>query len=249
MGGDALTWAAGLAGVALAAFVKGAVGFGYPLIATPLMAFATDVRTAVAVLVLPNILMDGAQVVRRPGIVAALRRHAPLIVTGIAGTVVGTQFLAVLSTRGLLLTLGVTLLAFVILSVARPAWRIAPGSERLLAPVVGLFAGTLGGLTNTPAVVVSPYYYAIGLPKVEFVRALSATFLVFKLAQFGAVWQVGLIDRRVLLPWLAATVVSLAAFRLGLGAQDRIPQAMFNRAVLSLLTVLAVAMLVRALRS
>jgi len=36
MGGDALTWAAGLAGVALAAFVKGAVGFGYPLIATAL---------------------------------------------------------------------------------------------------------------------------------------------------------------------------------------------------------------------
>jgi uncharacterized membrane protein YfcA len=249
MGGDALTWAAGLAGVAVAAFVKGAVGFGYPLIATPLLAFATDVRTAVAVLVIPNILMDGAQVVRRPGIVAALRRHAPLIAAGIIGTVVGTQFLAVLSTRGLLLTLGATLLVFVILSVARPAWRLAPGSERLLGPAVGLLAGTLGGLTNTPAVALTPYYYAIGLAKAEFVRALSATFLVFKLTQLGAVWQVGLLDRRVLLPWLAATLVSLAGFRLGLAAQDRVPQATFNRAVLLLLTVVAVAMLARALRS
>jgi uncharacterized membrane protein YfcA len=249
MGGDALTWAAGLAGVAVAAFVKGAVGFGYPLIATPLLAFATDVRTAVAVLVIPNILMDGVQVVRRPGIVVALRRHAPLIVTGIIGTVVGTQFLAVLSTRGLLLTLGVTLLVFVALSVARPAWRISPWSERLLGPAVGLLAGTLGGLTNTPAVALTPYYYAIGLPKAEFVRALSATFLVFKLTQLGAVWQVGLLDRRVLLPWLAATLVSLAGFRLGLGAQDRVPQVTFNRAVLLLLTVVAVAMLARALPS
>jgi uncharacterized membrane protein YfcA len=118
-----------------------------------------------------------------------------------------------------------------------------------LAPVVGLFAGTLGGLTNTPAVVVTPYYYAIGLAKAEFVRAVSATFLVFKLTQLGAVWQVGLIDRRVLLPWLGATLVSLAAFRLGLGAQDRVPQATFNRAVLCLLTVVAAAMLARALRS
>jgi uncharacterized membrane protein YfcA len=249
MGGDALTWAAGLAGVAIAAFVKGAVGFGYPLIATPLLAFATDVRTAVAVLVIPNILMDGVQVVRRPGTVAALRRHAPLIVTGIIGTVVGTQFLAVLSTRGLLLTLGATLLVFVALSIARPAWRISPGSERLLGQAVGLLAGTLGGLTNTPAVALTPYYYAIGLPKAEFVRALSATFLVFKLTQLGAVWQVGLLDRRVLLPWLAATLVSLAGFRLGLGAQDRVPQVTFNRAVLLLLTVVAVAMLARALRS
>jgi uncharacterized membrane protein YfcA len=92
----------------------------------------------------------------------------------------GTQFLAVLSTRGLLLTLGVTLLVFVTLSVARPAWRIAPRSERLLAPVVGLFAGTLGRLTNAPSVALTPYHYALGLPKTEFVRAVSATFLVFK---------------------------------------------------------------------
>lgn len=62
-------------------------------------------------------------------------------------------------------------------------------------------------------------------------------------------WQVGLIDRRVLLPWLGATLASLVGFRLGLGAQDRVPQAAFNRAVLLLLTVVAVAMLARALRS
>jgi uncharacterized membrane protein YfcA len=77
MDGDAQTWALGLVGVAAAAFVKGAVGFGYPLIATPLLALATDVRTAVAVLVIPNILMDGVQVVRRPGVLPrsdAMRR-------------------------------------------------------------------------------------------------------------------------------------------------------------------------------
>jgi uncharacterized membrane protein YfcA len=249
VGGDALTWAAGLAGVAVAAFVKGAVGFGYPLIATPLLALATDVRTAVAVLLVPNILMDGVQVVRRPGVAAALRRHAPLIAAGIVGTVVGTQFLAVLSTRRLLLTLAVTLLVFVALSVARPAWRLPPGAERPLAPVVGLVAGTLGGLTNTPAVALTPYYVAIGLPKAEFVRAVSATFLTFKLTQLAAVWQVGLFDRRVLLGSLAAAAMSLAAFPLGLRAQDRVPQGTFNRAVLALLAVLGLAMLARGLRS
>lgn len=246
---DALAWVLGLAGVAVAAFVKGAVGFGYPLIATPLLALATDVRTAVTILLLPNILMDGLQMVRRPGLVPALRRHAPLIATGVIGTVVGTQFLAVVSTRRLFLILGLTLFAFVALSVARPAWRVSTRAERPLAPLVGLVAGTLGGLTNTPAVVVTPYYYAIGLPKAEFVRALSTTFLVFKLTQLGAVWQVGLLDRGVWAPWAVATAVSLGAFALGLRAQDRVPQATFNRAVLVLLTLVSVAMLVRALRS
>ncbi len=249
MSAEALVWALGLCGVAVAAFVKGAVGFGYPLIATPLLALATDVRTAVAVLLVPNILMDALQMARRPGLVAALRRHASLIVMGVLGTVVGTQFLAVVSTRALFVMLGGTVLAFVALSLARPSWRISAEMERPLAPVVGLVAGTLGGLTNAPAVAVTPYYYALGLPKAEFVRVLSATFLTFKLTQLGAAWHVGLLDARVWLPWAGATVVSLGAFRLGLGAQDRVPQATFNQAVLILLALVGLAMLARALRA
>ena len=239
---------AGLGGVAVAAFVKGAVGFGYPLIATPLLALATDVRTAVAVLILPNIVMDSVQVVRLPGVGAALRRHASLIAAGVVGTVVGTQFLTMLSTRGLLLILAVTVLVFVARSVARPAWRLPPSAERPLAPVVGLVGGVLGGITNTPAVVLTPYYVALGLPKGEFVRAISATFLTFKVAQLAAVWQVGLVDGRILAWSLAATAASLAAFLLGLRVQDRVPQATFNRMVLTLLTVVALAMLARGLR-
>ncbi len=248
MSGDALTWAAGLAGVAAAAFVKGTIGFGFPLIATPLLALATDVRTAVAALIIPNIVMDGVQVVRRPGVVAALRRHASLIIAGTVGTIVGTRFLAVLSGGGLLVTLGATVLVFVLLSAVRPGWRMPAGAERPLAPLVGLAAGTLGGLTNTPGVVLTPYFFAIGLPKAEFVRAISGAFLVFKLTQLGAVWHVGLLDWRVLLLSLAASGVSLAGFHVGLAVQDRVPQAVFNRAVLVLLSVVGVAMLARGLR-
>jgi uncharacterized protein len=248
MSGGDVTWLLGLAGVAVAAFVKGAVGFGFPLIATPLFALATDVRTAVTVLLLPNILMDGVQVLRRPGLVAAVRRHAPLILAGVVGTVAGTRFLTMVSTRALLLTLAATVLTFVVLSLARPAWRLPARAERPLAPVVGLVAGTLGGLTNAPSVALTPYYYALGLPKAEFVRAISATFLVFKLAQLLAVWQVGLFDRSRVSISLLATVVGLGGFRLGLAAQDRVRQETFNRAVLALLALASLGMLVRAIR-
>jgi uncharacterized membrane protein YfcA len=249
MSGDVLTWAGGLAGVAVAAFVKGAIGFGFPLIATPLLALATDVRTAVAALIVPNIVMDSVQVVRTPGIAAATRRHAPLILTGIVGTVIGTWLLAAVSTPGLFLTLGATVLVFVMLSATRPAWRLPARAERPLAPLIGLVAGVLGGLSNSPGVVLTPYLYAIGLPKAEFVRTISGAFLVFKLTQLGAVWHVGLLDRAVLVLTGVASVVSLAGFRLGLRVQDRVPQATFNRAVLIMLTVVAVAMLARGLRS
>lgn len=242
-----LAWVGGLAGLVVAAFIKGAIGFGFPTVATPLLALATDVRTAVVVLLLPNILMDGIQILRRSGAFAAVRRHAPLIVSGAVGTILGTQFLARVSPRGLLLALGVVILAFVLVSLAHPAWRLRPGLERPLAPVVGLLAGTLGGVTNVFALPLAPYLYALGLPKGEFVRAIAIVFLVFKLTQFGAVWQVGLMERKMVELSLGATAVALVAFRLGLWAQDRVPAEIFNRAVLGFLGLVSLAMLARAL--
>ena len=55
-----------LVGTALlfAAFVKGATGMGFPLIATPTVALLLDIRIAVTILILPNIVMDITQTVR-----------------------------------------------------------------------------------------------------------------------------------------------------------------------------------------
>jgi uncharacterized membrane protein YfcA len=240
-------WALGLGGLLVAAFVKGAIGFGFPTIATPVLALATDVRTAVVLLLLPNIVMDSLQIGRHPGLGAAARRHANLILTGIAGTLLGTQFLMMVSARALLALLGAVVLAGVLLSLARPTWRVPARWEPVTSPVVGLVVGILGGITNVPGTPLALYFHALGLPKAEFVRAVALTFLVFKLVQLGAVWQVGLLEPRLLGLSVGATVVSLLAFRLGLWAQDRVPAAVFSRAVLVFLGVIAVAMLLRAL--
>jgi uncharacterized membrane protein YfcA len=224
--------ALGVGGILVAAFVKGAIGFGYPTVATPLLALATDVRTAVVVLLFPNIVMDAIQAVRHPGLGAAARRHAALVVTGVVGTVVGTQFLMIISARA---------------PLARPAWRVPARWERVTSPAVGFVVGFLGGVTNVPGTPLALYFQALGLSKAEFVRAIALTFLVFKIVQVGAVWQVGLMEPRLLALSAGATLVSLVAFRLGLWAQDRVPAELFRRAVLAFLGLIGVAMLLRAL--
>jgi uncharacterized membrane protein YfcA len=50
--------------VLVAAFIKGAIGFGFPSLATPLLSLVVDVKTAVVLLILPNIVMDGIQFAR-----------------------------------------------------------------------------------------------------------------------------------------------------------------------------------------
>jgi hypothetical protein len=113
--------------------------------------------------------------------------------------------------------------------------------------VVGLAAGLLGGVTNVFALPLAPYLVSLGLPKAEFVRAISLAFLVFKATQLGAVWQVGLMERRLVLLSAAATGAALVVFRLGLAVQDRVRAETFQRAVLVFLAVLSAAMLGRAL--
>ena len=48
----------------VAAFVKGATGMGFPMIATPMATLLLDIRLAVAILLIPNIVMDATQMFR-----------------------------------------------------------------------------------------------------------------------------------------------------------------------------------------
>ena len=107
-----------MAAVVLAAgFVKGAIGFGFPSLATPLLSLVTDVKVAVVVLILPNIVMDTIQFLRRGASLATARRFGALLVSGAAGVVVGTRVLTNRSPRAAMFTLGVFVVAFVILTV------------------------------------------------------------------------------------------------------------------------------------
>jgi len=233
--------------VLLSAFIKGAIGFGFPTLATPLLTLFTDVKTAVVVLILPNIVMDGVQFVRRGAPLATVRRLALLLVFGAAGTVFGTRLLVMLSSRTAMLVLGCFILLFVALNVMRVTLRVSAGWEPWLSPPAGLLAGIIGGVTNVPGTPLVIYFYALGMDKNEFVRSVAFSFIVYKLVQLGAVAYYGLLTWSLVGVSLPLTLVGLAAFALGLAVQDRLEQATFNRAVLIFLTGLGLWLTGRAI--
>jgi uncharacterized membrane protein YfcA len=243
---DATALLAGLA-VVVAAVIKGAIGFGFPTVATPLLALVVDVKTAVAVLIVPNLVMDGAQAARRGRLFAMARRTAVMLVCAAAGTVIGTRLLVRLTPRAAILILGVFVTMFVIANVRRLAIRVSPGLERWLAPVVGLAVGVIGGITNAPGTPLVMWFYVLGLDKDEFVRAVSLSFVALKLVQLVAVAHFGLMTWNRAGGSLVLTGVALVGFAFGLRIQDRLPQAAFNRAVLGMLAVLGMGLVLRGL--
>lgn len=218
--------------------MKGAIGFGFPALATPLLALVIDVKTAVVVLIVPNIAMDGLQAMRRGGFVEGLRRFGGLLIFGAIGTVVGTHLLVALPSRVVTLILGCFVVVFVLLNATRFTPKVPPGWERWIAGPVGFVAGILGGITNVPGTPLVLYFYALGLAKQEFVRAVAITFLIYKLVQLGAVLAYGLLTWSVTGVSVGLSAVALGGFALGLRVQDRLDQQTFDRAILGFLALL-----------
>lgn len=231
----------------VAAFVKGVIGLGFPTLATPLLTLVLDVKVAVVVLIVPNLVMDGIQLARRGAPWATMRRLASLLVFGAVGTVVGTRLLVTLPSRVVTLVLGAFVLLFVLLNATRVSPRVPGRWEPWLSPFAGLLAGVVGGITNVPGTPLAIYFYALGMDKIEFVRAVASTFLIYKLIQLGAVAWFGFLTWPLLGVSLALTVVALGGFALGLGVQDRLEPRAFNRAVLVFLAALGLWLILRAL--
>ena len=206
-----------------------------------------DVKTAVAALVIPNLVMDGLQLRRQGPLGATPRRLAPLLVFTMLGTIVGTKLLVVLSGRTATLILGAFVLGFVALELARFSPRVPAGWERLLAPPVGLAAGVMGGITSAPGTALALYFVALGMDKREFVRSIAFTFLVVKAVQLASLGWYGLLGWPLVLGSLGLTAAGLAGFGLGVRVQDRLDQRAFNRGVLVFLATLGVWLVVRTL--
>lgn len=229
-----------------AAFVKGAIGIGFPTVGTPLLTLFLDVKVAVAVLVIPNIVMDAIQVRRRGQLGGTARRLRVLLAFTMVGTVLGTRILVALTARQVTLVLGGFVLAFVVLNLTRFRPRVPTTWEPWLSPLVGLLAGMLGGVTNAVGTPLIVYFYALAMDKHEFVRSVALTFLVAKIVQLGALTVYGLLGGAVVLGSVALTLVGLAGFAAGLRVQDRVDQETFNRAVLGFLAAVGLWLLVRA---
>ena len=197
--------------------------------------------------IVPNIVMDGIQVVRRGGALATARRLAVLLGFTVVGTVLGTRLLVILPERVALSVLGAFLLVFVGLSLVGTVPRMPARWEVPLAPVAGLAAGVLTGLTNAASTPLIVYFQALGMDKHEFVRSIALVFITVKVAQLAATGWYGLLTPHLLLASAGLTAVALLAFGAGLRFQDWLPEAWFRRVVLGFLAVIGAWLVVRGL--
>lgn len=244
---DPLRFALILVVIAAGGGIKGALGFGFPLIATPLISTLWDARHAVLLVTLASLTNNIGVVARGGGSRKTARRFVLLMAGVIVGTVGGALLLASVPAYALSVVVGCAALSFAAIGLFKPDLAVPPRLERYLALPMGVCGGLLGGATSISGPFLASYTHALKLSKREFILFLSLLYLVGGTVQTVSYTALGLFDAATIVVAIASLVPNLLGVWLGLRMQEKIDQALFRKLVVLVIGISGISLIVRGL--
>jgi len=128
----------------VAGFAHGTMGFGFPLISTPMVALMTDIQTAVLASLFPNLAVNVVSIVRGGNWRASIARYWPVAAYVFIGTIVGTRVLLLADPEPLKLLLAAIIVVYLLQARLRGIdWSWLARNPRASAAAFGLLAGFL----------------------------------------------------------------------------------------------------------
>lgn len=219
--------------LAFAAAIQMTSGFGFALVAVPLLALVTGPHAAILLALLSGTVFNAWQAVegrghRDTGVVARLLGGAVL------GLPLGYAAFRVIEPDPLTVIIGVlVLLAVAVLALGPPFPAVSRPMDVATGALTGLLTTSTG--TNGPPIVT--LLQARRLPPREFRATVTLVFLVLNLAAIAVFAVTGTFTWEVLGTALRSVPALVVGGWLGYRARTWVPPAAFRRLVLGLLTV------------
>lgn len=214
---------------ALAGLVKGVLGLGLPTISMGLLAVAMVPGQAAAMLVIPSLVTNFWQMVGGPYLLALLKRLAGMLAGACVGTWLGAGWLTGPHARYGAIALGLSLIAYAVLSLAAVRISIPRAREGWLGPIAGLLTGLITAATGVFVIPAIVYLQGIGLEKEELVQALGLSFTVSTIALSFNLIGAGVLNVSLAGSAIVALVAALAGMGIGQIVRLRLDQATFRR--------------------
>lgn len=230
-----------------AGIVKGAIGFGFPLVAIPLISSVWDARHAVLLVSLASLVNNVGVAARGGGSRRTFGRFWPVLVGMAIGTTGGAFLLASVPSSVLAMIVGCAAVVFACLALLKPDLAVPPHLERYLALPMGLCGGLLGGSTGIAGPFVVSYTHALKLSKREFVYFLTLLYLLAAIIQVVTYTQLGLFDALTIGMGLASCLPNFLGVGVGFRIQDRIDHTLFRRLVVLVIGISGISLVVRGL--
>jgi len=217
---------------------KGAMGFGLPLIAIPMLTAFGSLPLARSIAVPPVVATNLWQIwkFRHHCNVAFLRRF---LIVGSVGLVLGAVLLKNINNAFLEIALGCLVLSYLLRST-RSQSTMSPERTNILAPYMGGVAGVVHGTTGLSGMVGTPFFLATGIARPAFIFCNSMMFILFSSLHLPALAMVGLFDKSAFFIGVLAVVPAFGGLWLGNRFGENVKDTTFLKLVQATLAVAAI---------
>lgn len=228
-----------------AAIVHGSIGFGFPLISTPIIALVTDMQTAVFFTLIPTLLVNIASIKSEGNFLEVFKAFAPFAFISSLGSLLGSVILISINSEFFKLLLAVIILVYLFMDKFKVKTHIVQNHPKKSLTFFGLSAGMMGGLTNAMAPLLIVYSFESNHTKSQTIQFSNLCFLFGKIMQL-IVFSFYASFTHTQMGWSLSTlfVVAFALF-IGITIKRKIEGELYKFFIKGLLFIMAVMLIVQ----
>ncbi len=222
-----------------AGFVKGAVGFGMPMIMISLVGSFMDPELALAALIMPTVSSNLWQAFRGGWRAAwsSVVKYRLMLATLLVVIAASAQMVGKIPASWFFLLLGVPIVFFTGLQLSGFQFRLRKERQGIGQVIVGIIGGITGGVSGVWGPPVVAFLTASDTAKTEQVRIQGVIYGAGSVVLLASHLKSGVLNLQTLPLSLGLVIPATLGMALGFILHDRLEQDRFRRATLFVLVI------------
>lgn len=226
--------------VLFAGFIHGIVGFGFPMIATPLFVLFVDLKQAVLYTLFPTLVTNIVSLKKANSFSHIWKEFWPLILSVMVGSIIGTNLLVVYYSHYFKLVVAAVMLLYLNKERLRFSLTHAVAKQQgAVIVIMGFISGVVGGMANIMSPVLIMLILELKLEKKHAIGVMSFCFIVNKTLQILIFGYHGsfTVENSMLIAFFV--FVSLIGFWIGTKIHERINEKLYTMILNRMLWVIS----------
>lgn len=231
-----------------ASTVHGAIGFGFGMISTPIIALFTDMQTTILYMLIPTMGANILSILSEGKFLEALRKFWFIITLMVIGSALGTVLLLYTNSDLFKLLLAAIIFLYLLQSVVKIEATFVSKYPRSSTYGLGIFGGMLSGLTNIVAPLMIMYTLELKYTRKDTVQLSNLCFLFTKIGQITVFLLHGSFtfeDFNISMIGLAATFIGMF---LGIKVKKLIDAKLYVKILKVLLFIIASMLVIQTIQ-
>lgn len=230
-----------------ASIVHGSIGFGFGMIATPLVALVTDLQTTILFILIPTMFVNILSILSEGKFFEALKKFWFILVLMIIGSVIGTILLVHTNSEYFKLLLAFIIFIYLLQSFIKINATFVSTYPKASTYGLGLFGGTLSGLTNVVAPLMIMYTLELKYTRKDTIQLSNLCFLFTKVGQIAVFLYFGTFTVELFNISMMSLVIVFLGMFLGAKIKKLIDAKFYTKILKVLLFIIALTLVLQTL--